>query len=98
VACFAAGEEGLEDFPRSCRLRSDGNIGLITQLLVDDSYLSQKAIVGILSIHSARVKRILLEELSLRKLNLKWILHHLDEGQKQERVQISTELLEFLEA
>jgi hypothetical protein len=98
VARFAAGEEGLEIRPRSGRPRSDGNIGLITQILVDDPYLSQKAIAWILSIHPTTVERILLEELSLRKVNFKWIPHHLNERQKQERARLSIELLEFLEA
>jgi hypothetical protein len=97
VTRFAAGEEGLEDCPRGDRPLSDQNIGFIAQLLVDDPYLSQKTIAGILSIHQATVKRILLEELSLRKVNFKWIPHHLNERQKQERVHPSTYLLEFLE-
>jgi hypothetical protein len=98
VVRFAADEEGLEDRPRSDRRRSDQNISLIAQLLVDDPYLSQKAITGILSIHQATVTQILLEQLSLRKVNFKWIAHYLNEGQKQERVRLSTEFLEFLEA
>jgi hypothetical protein len=97
VTRFAAGEEGLEDRPKSDHLCSD-HIGLIVQLLVDDPYLSQKPIAGILSIHQGTVKQILLEKLSLRKVNFKWILHCWNEGQKQERVRLSTKLLEFLEA
>jgi hypothetical protein len=71
IARFAVGENGFEDRPRSDRPRSDQNIGLIAQLLVDDPYLSQKAIAGILSIHKATVKLILFEDLSLRKVNFK---------------------------
>jgi transposase len=44
LARFAAGDETLEDLPRSGRPRSDSNIALITQLLTDDPYLSQKMI------------------------------------------------------
>jgi hypothetical protein len=98
VAGFATGEDGLEDRARSDRPRSDQTIGLIAQLHVDDPYLSQKVIAGILSIHRTTLKLILLEELSLGKVNFKEIPHHLNEGQKQERVRLSTELLEFLEA
>jgi hypothetical protein len=97
VTHFAVGEEGLEDRPRGDRPRSNQNIGLITQRLIDDPYLLQKAIAKILSIYQATVKRILLEELSLRKVNFKWIPDHLNEGQKQERVRLSIELLGFLE-
>jgi hypothetical protein len=98
VARFAAGEKGLEDRPRNGRPHSDQNIGFIAQLLVDDPYLSQKAIARILSIHQPTIEWTLLEEFSLRKVNFKWIPHRLNEGQKQERVRFSTEFLEFLEA
>jgi transposase len=45
LARFAAGEEGLEDLPRSGRPHSDENIALITQILADDPYLSQKKLL-----------------------------------------------------
>jgi hypothetical protein len=98
LARFAAGDETLEHLPRSGRPRSDSNIALITQLLIDDPYLSQKMIAMILSISSTTVKKILLEDLSLRKVNFKWIPHRLSDDQMQERVRLSTELLQFLEA
>jgi hypothetical protein len=86
VARFTAGEERREDRPRSNPSGRDQNIGLIIQFLVDDLDLSQKAIAGILNIHQTNVKRTLLEELLLRKVNFKWIFHYLNEAQKQERV------------
>jgi hypothetical protein len=57
-----------------------------------------KRIVFIQNIHQGTVKRILHEELSLRKVNFKWIPHLLDNDQELERFQLSTELLEFLES
>jgi hypothetical protein len=57
LARFAAGDETLEDLPRSGRPRPDSNIALITQLLTDDPYLSQKMIATILSISSTTVKK-----------------------------------------
>jgi histone-lysine N-methyltransferase SETMAR len=98
LARFAAGDETLEDLPKSGRPRSDSNIALITQLLTDDPYFSQKMIATILSISPTTVKKILLEDLSLRKINFKWIPHRLSDDQQQERVRLSTELLQFLEA
>jgi hypothetical protein len=98
LARFAACDETLEDLPRSGRPRSDPNIVLITQLLTDDPYLSQKMIATILSISSTTVTKILLEDLSLRKVNFEWIPHRLSDDQKPERVRFSTELLQFLEA
>jgi hypothetical protein len=38
LARFAAAEEGLEDFPRSGRPRSDENIAITAHLLTDDSF------------------------------------------------------------
>jgi histone-lysine N-methyltransferase SETMAR len=55
-------------------------------------------IATILSISSTTMTKILLEDLSLRKVNFKWIPHRLSDDQKQERVRLSTELLLFLEA
>jgi histone-lysine N-methyltransferase SETMAR len=95
---FAAGEEDLEDLPRSDQPHSDDNIALIAQLLVDDPYFSQKKIAPILSINLITMKSILFEGLSLRKVNLKWIPHRLSDEQKHERVRLSIELLQFLEA
>jgi hypothetical protein len=97
MARFAAGEEGLEDRPRNGPLRSDQNIDFIVQLLVNDPDISQKVIAEILSIHQATVKWISLEELSLQKVNFKSIYYHLNEGQMQEIVRVSMELLEFLD-
>jgi hypothetical protein len=55
-------------------------------------------IATILSISSTTVKKILLEDLSLRKVNFEWIPHRLSDDQKQERVRLSTKLLPFLKA
>jgi hypothetical protein len=66
--------------------------------LSKNSYLSQRRITSILSIHQSTVKHILREDLSLWKVKFKWIPHLLDDHQKSERVQLSTELLEFLES
>jgi hypothetical protein len=57
LARFAARDETLEDLPRNGRPRSDSNIVLITQLLTDDPYLSQKMMATILSISSITVKK-----------------------------------------
>jgi hypothetical protein len=61
LARFAACDETLEDLPRSWRPRSDSNIALITPLLTDDPYLSQKMIATILTISSITVKKSCLE-------------------------------------
>jgi hypothetical protein len=98
LARCGAGEKSLEDLPNNDRALSDENISLIIQLLADDPYLSQKTIATILSMSPTTMKRILFEELSLRKVNFKRIPHRLSDEQKRERVRLSMKLLQSLEA
>jgi hypothetical protein len=72
-------------------------VGATRALLVDGPYLSPKRIALIVNIHQGRVKHILRKDISLRKVNFKWILHLLDGDEKLEIVRLSMELLEFLE-
>jgi hypothetical protein len=71
---FAAGDETLEALSRSGRSRSDANIALITQLLTDDPYLSQKMIATILSISSTTVKKSCLKICLSERLILNGLL------------------------
>jgi hypothetical protein len=70
----------------------------IRRLLDGNSYLSQKRIANILSIHWSTMKQVSCADLLLRKVNFIWILHLLDDDQKSETVRRSTELLRFLES
>jgi hypothetical protein len=95
---FAEESYSLKDTPRTDRPRSTKYVDATRALLTDDLYLSQKWIAFILNIHQSIVKYILHKELSLRKVNFKWIPHLLDGDQELERTRLSTELLEFFES
>jgi transposase len=95
---FVSGDESLEDKPRSGRPLSNENVSIISQLLTENLYLSQKTVATMLNIHYSLAKRIFLKELLLRKVNFKWIPHSLNDHQKQERVRLSKALLQFLES
>jgi biotin operon repressor len=74
LARFVADEEGLEDLPRSGRPLSDESIALITQLLADDTYLSQKTIATSLSISQTTMKSICLKSCRSERLILNGFL------------------------
>jgi radical SAM superfamily enzyme with C-terminal helix-hairpin-helix motif len=55
-------------------------------------YLSQKKITQTLSLHHDILKRLIKEELKLRRINVKWVSHILAASHKLERVKISRKL------
>jgi hypothetical protein len=95
---FEEGEHSLEDEPRSDYARSTEYVNAIRALLANNICLSNKRIACILGIHQNIVKRVLPEDLSIRKVNFKWIPHLFDDDEKLKRVRLSTELPEFLES
>jgi hypothetical protein len=61
-------------------------------MIEENSYLSQKKIARTLSLHRDIAKRLITEELNLRRVNFKWVPHPLTASQKRERVKISPKL------
>jgi histone-lysine N-methyltransferase SETMAR len=96
TADFIAGRTELADLPRSGRPRDTGHVGRVRELIESEGYLSQKKIAHILGLHPNTVKHILCEDLKMRKVNFKWVPHSLSDSQKAARVQISQQLLDFL--
>jgi hypothetical protein len=94
---FASGDHTLEDGPWAGRSRSTEYVDEIRRLLEDNPFISQKKIEKTLNLHPVRVKHILVKNLSLAKVNFKWIPHLLNEAQNAERIRFSLELLKFLE-
>jgi histone-lysine N-methyltransferase SETMAR len=97
TANFANGRSELADLPRPGRPRDPGNVDAVRELIESEGFLSQKQIGHMLGFHHDTVKRILCEDLQMRKVNCKWIPHTLSSSQKAARVQVSKDLLEFLE-
>jgi histone-lysine N-methyltransferase SETMAR len=98
TAAFEGGRTELADLPRSGRPRDLGKIDAVRALIEGEGYLSQKKIAQILSMHHETVKSILREDLNMRKVNFKWLPHMLNASQKASRVEVSRELLDFLES
>jgi histone-lysine N-methyltransferase SETMAR len=98
TAAFAGGRTELADLPRSGRPRETANIDAVRDLVDGEAYLSQKKIAHILGIHHETVKSILRDDLKMRRVNFKWLPHALSSSQKAARVDISRELLDFLQS
>jgi hypothetical protein len=62
-------------------------------MVEENPYLSQKQIAQILSLCPDIVKRLIIEELNLRRVKIKWLLHTLTARQKLEMVKISRKLI-----
>jgi hypothetical protein len=58
----------------------------------------QKKIAQVPGIHHETVKRILRDNLSMRKMNFKCVPHAMNSSHKGISVQVSRELLDFLES
>jgi plasmid maintenance system antidote protein VapI len=67
-------------------------------LIENEGHLSQKKIAQMLSIHHETVKHIVHDDLTMRRVNIKWVLYTLNSSQKTVAVQVSRELLDFLES
>jgi hypothetical protein len=74
------------------------NTTRVRELIEYEPYISQKTIASRLGIHQETVKRILKHELALVKGNCKSVPDLLTDVQKQQQVDIVTELFQFLEA
>jgi hypothetical protein len=60
-------------------------------------YLCEKNITHMLGLHDETVKRILRKDLNMRKVNFEWVLDTQDIVYKGAQVEISRELLKFLQ-
>jgi hypothetical protein len=95
---FADGKAELDSAPRPGRLTNPENTTRARELIEYELYISQKTIASRFGIHHEPVKRILKHELGLVKVSFKWISHLLADFQKQQRIDIASEFLQFFEA
>jgi predicted XRE-type DNA-binding protein len=98
TAAFDDGPTGLADLSRSGRPRDTGKVGAVRALIESEGNLSQKKIAQTLGVHHETIKHVLRDDLNMRKVNLKWVLHALGSSQKAVGVQVSRELLDLLES
>jgi hypothetical protein len=69
-----------------------GRFPAIRTIIEENPFLSQKKIFQTLSLHHDVMKRLITEELSLWRVNSKWVPHTLTTSPKMERVKISLKL------
>lgn len=93
---FSNGRESVEDLPRAGRPKIDGLVPRIQEILDEVPFISTKQLSLALGHHHATVKKVMIEEMGLKKVNFKWIPHKLTERNTDERVCLSHQLLAYL--
>jgi hypothetical protein len=80
------------------RPRDTVEVNAVSALIEGEGYRFQKKIAPMLGVHHETIKGILRDYLNICKLNFKWMPHALDSSQKASCVQVSRQLLAFLES
>jgi hypothetical protein len=91
---FRNGKPDLDDEPKPGR-RSE-KLPVMKTMIEEKPYLSQRKIAQTLSLHHNIVKRLITEELNLRRVNFKKVPHTLTASHKLRRVTISWKLFREL--
>lgn len=98
VASFSAGRDSTEDEPRSGRpgqAVTEGNIERAEQLITNDPRITVRELSDSLGISTERVREILHQHLNVNKVTARWVPKALTPHMKQDRVDISGELLQM---
>jgi len=98
VAQFKRGDFSTYDAPRPGRPKTVTTLEIIVQLhelILEDRRISAKSIAEQLGISHERVGSIILEDLDMGKLSVKWVLKCLNADQKRQQCQSSEQLVEF---
>ena len=93
---FEDGRESVSDLPWPGRPLTLEKVDAIKDYIEDNPAASCRCIARIMGIDKNTVKRILTENLHLRKVHFKWFPHLLTPIQKAKRLEISKELLKIL--
>ena len=97
---FREGREDVEDDPKSGRpitSRTNENVERVREKVHSDHRLTVRMIADELSMNSERVWRIITEDLGMRKVCVKMVPRLLNDGQKENRVQVCQDILKQLE-
>jgi len=97
VKRFSGGRESVTDEEGSGRpaaSRTEENVAKINQIVRENHRLAVKSIAEQVNIDREKVRKILTEDLDMRKVCAKIVPKELTEEQKQKRVTICQELLE----
>ena len=88
---FREGREDVEDDPKSGKpttSRTNENVQCVREKVRSDRRLTVRMIADELSMNSERVWRIITEDLGMRKVCAKMVPRLLNDGQKENRVQV----------
>ena len=94
---FDNGINNINDLKRKGRPKKNEFKKEIAQILEENPFLSTKKLSKLVGIHKNTIKRILIEELEMKKINFKWIPHLLSEKIKKKRVEVCRIILSSLE-
>jgi len=95
---FKSGEISIEDGERSGRPRLDGLPERIKELMEIDEHISARDLSGAIGVDKMTIIRALREDLSMVKVNFRWVPHRLTPQIKQKRVEIAHQMLKTIRA
>jgi hypothetical protein len=98
TASFDGGGTELADLPRPGGPRDTEKVDAIRALIEGRGWLCRKKIAQMLGVHLETMKRLLRNDLKMRKMNFQLVQHAPGSSQKAVRVQFSRELFDFLES
>ena len=90
-------QRGKRSGGRPSTSRTDENVERVKQKVRSDRRLTVRKIAHELGMNSERVWRIITEDLGVRKICAKMVPRLLNEGQKEQRVEVCQDILEQLE-
>jgi transposase len=88
---FKSGHFSVQDDRRSGRPQRDLGDS-ISQFLADEPFLSARTLAKRLLVHPQTIKRVLTEDLGMRKFTRRWIPHELSLSNRQQRVELAETL------
>ena len=97
ITRFRWGKDDYEDEPRSGRPKDDQIEHNIKKMIDDDPLLSSRSISLTLNVSDWLVRDRLHNSIGMKCMNLKFVLHSLNFGQKEIRVEFAKQMLSLLE-
>lgn len=96
IKSLEEGNHSLFDKVRSGRPLKNDLIDPISHIMEEDPYISTKKLAKKLNVAKQTIKRILIEELHMVKINFKWVPYTLNENIRKQRIEMAKKLLHFL--
>lgn len=93
---FEDGRIDVYDLPRSGRPKLFEKVDEVKKVIDEFPFASCRYIAHIINIDKNTVKRILIEDLHMKKVLFRWVPNNLTESQKKMRVELSAQLLSLL--